>query len=215
MARKKGRLSQEVSTGSMADIAFLLLIFFLVTTTIATDRGILTVLPPKQDPNVPPPDIKLNERNIFNILVNANDQLMIEGEFRNNTEGLTEDVKAFILNFGAPTEEAQALYNSLPATLKAQANMDPTSSDHPIAGNGGAVVSIKTNRGTGYDTYLEVFDLVKRAYFEIYAERVGITADEYRALSRQNPGEAELMDRGSDQIPMAISIAEPDKTGGE
>jgi biopolymer transport protein ExbD len=213
MARKKGRLSQEVSTGSMADIAFLLLIFFLVTTTIASDRGILNILPPKQDPNVPPPDIQLNERNIFNILVNANDQLLVENEFWEDTEGLSDEIKSFILNFGAPDEEAQALYNRLPATLKAQANMDPTSSDHPMSG--GAVVSIKTNRGTGYETYLEVLDLVKKAYFEIYGERVGLTADEYRALSGDNAGEVELMDRAKEGIPMAISIAEPDKLGGE
>ena len=66
MARNKDRTSQEVNAGSMADIAFLLLIFFLVTTTIASDKGILNVLPPKQDPNVPPPEVPLNERNIFN-----------------------------------------------------------------------------------------------------------------------------------------------------
>jgi biopolymer transport protein ExbD len=186
---------------------------FLVTTTIASDKGILNILPPKQDPNVPPPDIQVNERNIFNILVNANDQLLVEGEFRDNTEGLTEDVKAFILNFGAPNEDAQALYNGLPASLKAIVERNPESSDHPLSG--GAVVSIKTNRGTSYEMYLEVFDLVKRAYFEIYGERVGLTADEYRALTAENPGEAELIDRGKADIPMAISIAEPDKTGGE
>src|SRR5690606_12254732 len=134
-------------------IAFLLLIFFLVTTTIASDKGILNILPPKQDPNVPPPDIQVNERNIFNILVNANDQLLVEGEFRDNTEGLTEDVKRFVLNFGAPNEQAQAVYNSLPPSLKALAERDPTSSDHPLSG--GAVVSIKTNRGTSYERYLE------------------------------------------------------------
>lgn len=213
MASRMKKEAPEIPAGSMADIAFLLLIFFLVTTTIASDKGILNILPPKQDPNVPPPDIQVNERNIFNILVNANDQLLVEGEFRDNTEGLTEDVKAFILNFGAPTEEAQALYNSLPATLKALSDQSPESSDHPMSG--GAVVSIKTNRGTSYETYLEVFDLVKRAYFEIYAERVGLTADEYRALAGENPGEAELIDRGKAEIPMAISIAEPDKIGGE
>lgn len=203
----------EIPSGSMADIAFLLLIFFLVTTTIASEKGITHLLPPKQDPNVPPPDVQINERNIFNILVNSNDQLMVENEFRDNTDGLTEDVKAFVLNFGAPNEAAQAVYNSLPNSLKAQANMDPTSSDHPLTG--GAVVSIKTNRGTSYETYLEVLDLVKAAYFEIYGERVGLTADEYRTLTGENPGEVELMERGRDQIPMAISIAEPDKLGGE
>lgn len=213
MASRMKKEAPEIPAGSMADIAFLLLIFFLVTTTIASDKGILNILPPKQDPNVPPPDIQVNERNIFNILVNANDQLLVEGEFRDNTEGLTEDVKAFILNFGVPTEEAQTLYNGLPATLKALVERNPESSDHPMSG--GAVVSIKTNRGTSYETYLEVFDLVKRAYFEIYGERVGLTADEYRALAAENPGEAELIERGKAEIPMAISIAEPDKIGAE
>jgi hypothetical protein len=80
--------------------------------------------------------------------------------------------------------------------------------------NGGAVVSIKTNRGTSYEKYLEVLDQVKKAYFEIYAERVGMTAEQYRALTGKNPAEKELMDRGKEGIPLAISIAEPDKIGG-
>lgn len=212
MARKKGRMAQEVNAGSMADIAFLLLIFFLVTTTIASDKGILNFLPPKQDPNQPPPEILLNERNIFNILVNANDQLLVEGDYLENTNNLAEQVKEFLLNFGAPDEEAVALFNSLPASLREKARRDPSSSDHPMSG--GAVVSIKTNRGTSYEMYLEVLDQVKRAYFEIYAERVGLTADQYRALTGRNPAERELQDRGKEGIPMAISIAEPDKIGG-
>ncbi len=60
-----------------------------------------------------------------------------------------------------------------------------------------------------------MLDLVKRAYFEIYAERVGLSADEYRALSSRSAAEKELMERGKENIPMAISIAEPDKSGGE
>lgn len=209
MARSKNKGSQEVNAGSMADIAFLLLIFFLVTTTIASDKGILNFLPPKVDPNVPPPDIKVNERNIFTILINANDQLLVEGEY-GSTESLDEEVKAFILNFGAPGEEGQALYNTLPASLQSLARRDPASSDDP----GEAIVSIKTNRGTSYDTYLEVFDLVKKAYFDIYAARVNLTSDEYRALSDEKPGESALQDKGKEGIPMAISIAEPDKLGG-
>jgi biopolymer transport protein ExbD len=210
MARKKNRMSTEVNAGSMADIAFLLLIFFLVTTTIASDKGILNILPPKLDPNNPPPEIDLNERNIFNILINANDQLLVEGEFRNSPDGLDEDVKAFIMNFGAPNEEASALYNSLPASVKALSARNPESSDHP----GEAVVSIKTNRGTSYEKYLEVFDLAKKAYFDIYAARVNLSTDEYRALTGKNDAEASLQDRGKEGIPMAISIAEPDKIGG-
>jgi biopolymer transport protein ExbD len=211
MAKKKIRTSQEVNAGSMADIAFLLLIFFLVTTTIASDKGILNILPPKQDPNQPPPEVELNERNIFNILINANDQLLIEGEFRTTTEGLSDEIKKFILNFGRPDEENLALFNGLPASLRALAEQSLESSDYP--GPGGAVVSIKTNRGTSYEIYLEVLDLVKKAYFEIYGERVGLTSEEYRALSGNTAAEVELQNRGKEGIPMAISIAEPDKTG--
>ncbi|TDK49580.1 ExbD/TolR family protein [Algoriphagus formosus] len=209
MAKSKSRMSQEVNAGSMADIAFLLLIFFLVTTTIASDKGILNVLPPKLDPNNPPPEIDKNERNIFTILVNANDDLLVEGEYRESADGLDEDIKAFVLNFGAPDEDAQALFNSLPQSLRAQAKRDPESSDHP----GEAVVSIKTNRGTSYEKYLEVFDLAKKAYFDIYAERVNLETAEYRTLPGNDDAEKALIDKGKEGIPMAISIAEPDKIG--
>jgi biopolymer transport protein ExbD len=210
MARGKNRMSNEINAGSMADIAFLLLIFFLVTTTIASDKGILNILPPKQDPNVPPPDIKVNERNIFAILINANNDLLVEGEYRRTPEGLDKDIKEFILNFGAPDEEAVTLFNSLPASLQSQALRRPESSDHP----GEAVVSIKTDRGTSYELYLEVFDAAKKAYFEIYGERVGLTSDEYRALTGDDEASKVLQDKGKAGIPMAISIAEPNKIGG-
>lgn len=210
MAKGKNRMSNEINAGSMADIAFLLLIFFLVTTTIASDKGILNILPPKLDPNVPPPDIKVNERNIFAILINANNDLLVEGEYRRTTDNLDKDIKEFILNFGAPNEDAVALFNSLPASLQAQALRRPDSSDHPKE----AVVSIKTDRGTSYELYLEVFDKAKKAYFEIYGERVGLTADEYRALTGDDDASKALQDQGKSGIPMAISIAEPNKIGG-
>ena len=75
-------------------------------------------------------------------------------------------------------------------------------------------MSIKTNRGTSYEVFLEVFDLAKKAYFDIYGERVGLTADEYRALTGDDEASKVLQDRGKAGIPMAISIAEPDKIGG-
>jgi len=210
MAKGKNRMSNEINAGSMADIAFLLLIFFLVTTTIASDKGILNILPPKLDPNVPPPDITVNERNIFAILINANNDLLVEGEYRRTTENLDKDIKEFILNFGAPNEDAVALFNSLPASLQSQALRRPESSDHPKE----AVVSIKTDRGTSYELYLEVFDAAKKAYFEIYGERVGLSADEYRALTGDDDASKALQDKGKSGIPMAISVAEPNKIGG-
>ena len=124
--------------------------------------------------------------------------------------GLDKDFKEFIMNFGAPDEDAAALFNSFPASLQSQALRKPDSSDHP----GEAVISIKTNRGTSYAVFLEVFDLAKKAYFDVYSERVGLTSDEYRALTGDDEASKALQDKGKAGIPMAISIAEPDKVGG-
>ena len=207
---KSGRKIPEVNSSSMADIAFLLLVFFLVTTTIATDKGLTLTLPPKADPNQPPPDITKNQRNIYKILVNSSDKILIEDEPVTDLSGLREEVKEFILNFGKMDEEGQALYNTLPQSLRSLSMKSETSSDNPTD----AVVSFKADRGTSYDIYLEILDELQGAYYEIYAERVGLTADEFRALDRKNPTELEKYQRARDGFPMNISIAEPTKIGG-
>ena len=71
MATDKRKI-QEINAGSMADIAFLLLIFFLVATTMNVDTGLVRVLPPMPDPNVKQEDIKVKERNLFPVLVAGN-----------------------------------------------------------------------------------------------------------------------------------------------
>ena len=75
MARRE---NPEINAGSMADIAFLLLIFFLVTTTIEVDKGILVKLPPWSDEE--PETQRLKDRNVFSVLVNAQNQLLVRGE---------------------------------------------------------------------------------------------------------------------------------------
>jgi len=62
----------------MADIAFLLLVFFLVTTTMDQQKGLRVQLPPYPDPNVPPPVVEQNDRNVLEVLVNSADQLLVE-----------------------------------------------------------------------------------------------------------------------------------------
>ncbi|WP_425391820.1 ExbD/TolR family protein [Ekhidna sp.] len=206
MARNKDRGTPEVSSGSMADIAFLLLIFFLVTTTIANDKGILMQLPPPPEPDQP--EIEFQERNIFKILANSNDQLLVENEpYNKPMSELKEEVKAFVLNFGNPDEEGLQIYNSLPSSLKTQAKQRTESSDHP----GKAVVSFKANRGTSYELYIDVLDAVQAAYNEIYAERVGITAQEFLQLDQSKDVEKRMYQQARAGIPKAISIAEPDK----
>jgi len=206
MARNKDRGTPEVSSGSMADIAFLLLIFFLVTTTIANDKGILMQLPPPPEPDQP--IVEFQERNIFKILANSNDQLLVENEpYEKPMAELKDEIKAFILNFGNPDQAGYDTYNSLPGHMKAKAKGSPESSDHP----GKAVVSFKANRGTSYELYIEVMDAAHAAYNEIYAERVGLTAEEYLALDRSVYVEKRMYTQGKAGIPKAISIAEPDK----
>jgi biopolymer transport protein ExbD len=187
MARKK-RSAGEVNAGSMADIAFLLLIFFLVTTTIASDKGLAIRLPPKQDPNDPPPEVKFNERNIFKILINSQDAMLVEGEPMDDVGQLKDQVKEFVLNYGA----------------------NPNLSESPTD----AVVSYKTDRGTSYEMYTEVLDELQGAYYEIYAEQLGVSSEVVRDINNAEPSLQDRYDELKKEIPMAISIAEPSKAGG-
>ncbi|MDX1476113.1 MAG: biopolymer transporter ExbD [Saprospiraceae bacterium] len=143
MARKssKERLSNEINAGSMADIAFLLLIFFLVTTTIVEDKGILVKLPPWSEEE---PDItRLKERNVFSVLVNASNQLLVRGQPMRIGE-LKERTKEFISN---PQRR-----EDLAETPKK------------------AIISLKNDRGTNYKTYLEVYNELQAAYNELRNE---------------------------------------------
>jgi biopolymer transport protein ExbD len=142
MARAK-RAIPEINASSMADIAFLLLIFFLVTTTIDTDKGIIHKLPP-WNPDLPPPeDIQLNKRNVLVVLVNAQDYLLVNGDYE-KVSNLRKRTKAFIDNRGA----------------------DPNLSVSPQK----AVVSLQNDRGTSYDMYIQVQNEVKAAYRELREE---------------------------------------------
>ena len=224
MARGK-RDVPEISSGAMADIAFLLLIFFLVTTTIASDKGILLVLPPKPDPNEPPPDIVKNKRNIFKILANSKDKLLVEDEpfgDINDVGKLRPMIKEFVMNFGKPKPEAIEIYNSLPSHMKANVSRDPNSSDDPKE----AVVSFKTDRGTSYELFVAVLDELQAAYNELYGERImqelltlnpdmkkADLADLFRNLDRSDPMLKRLYLQAREGIPRNISIAEPSKVG--
>ncbi|HHH53323.1 MAG TPA: biopolymer transporter ExbD [Bacteroidetes bacterium] len=143
MARKsaKDKVSNEVNAGSMADIAFLLLIFFLVTTTMDQDKGLLVKLPPWSDEK--PQQTKIKTRNVFSVLVNANDQLLVRGE-PVNINVLREKAKEFIKN---------------PLKLE---NM----SESPKK----AIISLKNDRGTHYYKYLAVYNELKAAYNELRDE---------------------------------------------
>lgn len=141
MARTKSRdrMKNEINAGSMADIAFLLLIFFLVTTTIDIDKGITVKLPPwsEEDPETQ----KLKKRNVFSVLVNAQDQLLVRGEVT-DMDDLRENAKEFIAN---------------------PQNRDDLSTDPK-----NAIISLKNDRGTSYGVYVEVYNELKAAYNELW-----------------------------------------------
>jgi len=181
---KMHRPAAEVSTSSMADIAFLLLTFFLVTTAIQNHKGILIILPPFMHK---PIDAPLPARNIFAIQINSADQLLVEGAPVSDLVGLRNRIETFVLNNGR----------------------DKKSSDNPEA----AVVSIKTDRGTSYRTFISTLDEVQAAYFKIYASRAGVTPEEFRKLDLRIPRQAAIYNRGKAGIPMNISIAEPSRAG--
>lgn len=123
---------------SLADIAFLLLIFFLLVTTIDVDTGIGMVLPPKPEENVEPPPIK--ERNMLNILVNA-DGMVLMDEQPTAISDVKQKVKDFVDNKG----------------------QDPELSESPDK----AIVSLKTDRQTRYSIYIDMLDEVMGAYQEL------------------------------------------------
>ena len=119
----------EINAGSMADIAFLLLIFFLVTTTMDVDTGISRKLPPMPEEEQLEDDSQIKAKNIYVVLINANNQLLVEGELMDISQ-LKEGAKRFIDNNG----------------------LDPNLSDNPQK----AIISLQNDRGTEYKTYIRV-----------------------------------------------------------
>lgn len=103
MIQRKKRRAEEVNASSMADIAFLLLIFFLVTTTIVNEKGINFILPPKKDKDI---DIQLNDRNLFKVLVNSQDQLLVEDELVRDAKQVRDKAKRFITKEADSPKEA-------------------------------------------------------------------------------------------------------------
>jgi len=176
------RKKTEINSSSMADIAFLLLIFFLVTTTIQTNQGLSATLPPYKDT----PDIlRFHDRNLYRIHINSKDRILVEDAPFYIFEKLHADVKKFILNHGE----------------------DPKLSDTPE----NAIISLHMNRGTHYKRFIEVMDALQGVYYEIYGERVGLTAKEFRTLDLKLADQKAQYDRAREGIPMNISIAEPNK----
>lgn len=171
------RISTSMNASSMADIAFLMLCFFMMTTTIQENKGLILLLPQLETPHAP-----VKDRNVFNIRLNSADQLMVQHEIRESTNGLRAELKSFILNNG----------------------LEKNLSENPEK----AIISLKADRGSSYLVYISLLDDIQAAYYEIYGAQIGFSAEAYRKLDIRNPYQKQLYDKGRAGIPMNISITE-------
>ena len=167
-----------VNAGSMADIAFLLLIFFLVTTTISADMGINRKLP-----EICPPgtncNTMINERNILRININASDELFVKDDVI-SIKDLKQIAKNFLDNNG---DNSCSYCNGL---------KDATLSDNPTE----AVISLSNDKDTSYEMYIAVQDILTQAYYELredYATSVlrknakDLTESDLKAIKQAYP----------------------------
>ena len=142
-------------------------------------------------------DIKIPERNLFKIQINSADKLLVEGDPLTDVSKIKEMIKKFVLNNGR----------------------DPEMSDTPKD----AIVSLKTDRGTSQEKFIEVLDQIQGAYYDMYADRIGVTNARWREIASDlsNPENKRMYDKGRGrtpngqlEFPMNLSIAEPTKIGG-
>lgn len=191
MRRSKG--VPEVNAGSMADIAFLLLIFFLVATTMDVDTGLARMLPPWQPEIIDkPPEIK--ERNIFIVLINSQDRLLVENEW-GDVRMLRKQAKEFIAN---PAEK-----ETLPEKEMIEV---PYFGNYPVSKQ---IISLQNDRSTSYEMYMKVQNELVAAYNELREEmaqqKFGITFDK---LPEDQKKAIQTI------YPQRISEAEPKNVGG-
>jgi biopolymer transport protein ExbD len=182
----------EINAGSMADIAFLLLIFFLVTTTMDIDTGITRRLPPPVEDDT---EIDIKERNIFKVLVNSSDRLLVEGK-PGDIRNLKEDVKEFMTN---------------PFNLETLPEKDIRFIENlgEIEVSKG-VVSLKNDRGTSYEMYIKVQNELTAAFNELRDE----ISLRYYGIKFSNLVNQDRIKAVQEAIPIAISEAEPENIGG-
>lgn len=198
-----------MNASSQADIAFLLLIFFLVTTSMNVDQGLYRQLPPPVQDQEQNHD-KVNERNIFIVLINKDNQLAIEGELA-DISGLTERTIEFITNPKDKADLAEKVMASKKlddATKENKAedmkNWKKVIDQFGDIGITKGVVSLQNDRGTNYETYIAVQNAIVAAYNitrdKFSQEQFGKVYDE---LSTDEQKLVKLV------IPLNISEAEP------
>ena len=187
-----------LNTSSTADISFMLLIFFLVTTSMDTDQGLARTLPKPPEDDQLNNEIKVKERNILNIRINKDNYVMIGDDYASLAD-VKERAKEFIKN----EDNRPNLPELKPKKIKELGRTVMVTENH--------VISVQTDRGTDYGVYFAVQDALVSAYNELrdefaYAE-FGIK--HYDQLSDDQKKAVREV------YPQKISEAEPKKYGGQ
>jgi len=183
----------EFNAAPMADISFLLLIFFLVATTMNVDTGILRKLPPYQEEPEDTPPIK--ERNVFIVLLNRNNQLMVEGEIMDISQ-LADRTKEFIRNPNNKENLSAKKTEEVPYFGEVRVSK--------------GVVSLQNDRGTEYGEYIKVQNELMKAFNELRNE---LAMDEFGKKYEELSDERKKAIRKI--YPLSISEAEPKNVGGD
>ena len=205
MARRE---NSEINAGSMADIAFLLLIFFLVTTTMDVDSGIARKLPEKTDE---PPKVTIKQKNVLDIVVNRKNQILVEGDLAVDVTQLRQIAMDFIDNGGGVSNSIDGAPGE-PCDY-CQGDKDPASSDHPSK----AIIQLQSDRGTSYGMYVTIQNEIEAAYNELRhrlsLEKYNIGYKDLLSEYKDNPSDAikEKIDFLKDSYPQIISEPEPIK----
>ena len=192
MAGNKRQI-QEINAGSMADIAFLLLIFFLVATTMNVDTGLVRMLPPMPPENQKQEDIKVKERNLFLVLISGSGNIMAGPSGKQeiiDLRQLKDKTKEFILN---PMDDE-----------KTEKEIELADGSKWVYPESQGVVSLQTTRDTGYQSYIMVQNELTRAFNEVRDEvamkKFGAKFSELSEDQRNAVSKA---------VPLKISEAEP------
>ena len=193
MASKKN--IPEINASSQADIAFTVLIFFLVVSTMDIDTGIVRVLPPMADPKVKQEDIKVKERNLLLVFVSGSGNIMAGGKVI-SLNALKDKAKEFILN---PLDDKD-LPEKKPTVLDMP---DGSKWTYPVSEG---VISLQNTRDTSYEVYIKVQNELTRAFNEVRDEvAMAKFGKSFKDLSE---AENKVITKA---IPMKISDAEPRK----
>lgn len=196
MAKTKRKVP-GINASSTADISFMLLIFFLITTSMDTDRGLARRLPPPPESEEQKDDIIIKERNILQVKINKDDNLMVNGEIGFDIRQLKDKAKEFIAN---PNDDP-----NMPE--KHRKNL-PFFGDVMITEK--HVISVQNDVGTSYDVYIQVQNELVAAYNELRNELAMSQFGKSFANCSEEQKEAII-----DHYPQKISEAEPKKYGGK